>query len=437
MRQHLAALVVLASCAFSQSTPPQTARQALIEMFFGQAPNHLERHLPQVTQHSLNKLSSPGGRNYLSDFSSIAAELRSGGKSLQTFDAGPSLLIAEDVHPGTMEPDRIEITVERDDLIGDEDQIELALHLSRNGKEQPLPVIPRLTFTLQTEADVWRLQEISVNVRVPLADPNFLRTMEDQQRSRNEIATISALQVVNAAETNYSKANGRFACAISSLGKHVYDPELIKGSSNGYNYVISGCDASHYKVVAEPAVSDSEQRAFCSDESGEIRAAADGKATTCLSSGESIQKGQSSPVTLSPVPSETAQGTTAGGQMASVQGTASEQPRNAAASSSTSPKPPVPQRVRVSAGVMNGLRISHVDPSVPPDAARMQGSVMMDAVIGTDGTVQQLKVLKTASPFLNQPALAAARQWKYKPYLLNGQAVEVNTTIVVEFKSPQ
>jgi hypothetical protein len=43
-------------------------------------------------------------------------------------------------------------------------------------------------------------------------------------------------------------------------------------------------------VVSEPAVADSEQRAFCSDESGEIRAASDGKATTCISGGEEVEK---------------------------------------------------------------------------------------------------------------------------------------------------
>jgi len=53
--------------------------------------------------------------------------------------------------------------------------------------------------------------------------------------------------------------------------------------------VISSCDGSHYKIVGEPAAPDSGQRAFCSDESGTIRASADGKATSCLSSGEEIQ----------------------------------------------------------------------------------------------------------------------------------------------------
>src|SRR6185437_9812966 len=72
---------------------------------------------------------------------------------------------------------------------------------------------------------------------------------------------------------------------------YLWDPELAKGSKGGYVFAISRCDASHYKVVAEPAVADSGQRAFCSDESGDLRVSSDGKATSCLSSGDLVQRG--------------------------------------------------------------------------------------------------------------------------------------------------
>jgi len=144
---------------------------------------------------------------------------------------------------------------------------------------------------LGSEANVWKLNEITVTVRIPLSDPGFLKTIEDQQRSQVEMTSISMLQFVNAAEKNYSSANGRYACSLSALGsRYLNDPELAKGSKRGYNFVISSCDAERYKVVAEPAVADSGQRAFCSDETGEVRAASDGKAATCLSSGEVVEK---------------------------------------------------------------------------------------------------------------------------------------------------
>ena len=201
MRQVLAiATVFVYSFAFgqansSQTASSQTARQALLEMFFGEEPNHLEKHLPDVTRRSLSKLSSPDAPNVLAEFSMMVSQLRSGGAALQMFDTGPTLLTAEDPRGGG--PEKIELTVERDDLIGDENQIELALHMYKNGKEASLPVIPRFTFSMQSEVDVWRLNEISVTVRVPLSGPNFLKTIENQQRSQNEQMTLMALQQVN------------------------------------------------------------------------------------------------------------------------------------------------------------------------------------------------------------------------------------------------
>ena len=438
MRPSLALVVGLISCvSLGQSTSPQSARQALIEMFFGQSPDHLEKHLPDLTRHSLGKFSSPGGENYLSEFSAFAVQARAGGTNFQTFDTGPTLLLAEDPHPGARsEPDKIEITVERDDLVGDEDQIELALHLSRNGKEQSLPVIPRFTFAMQSEANVWRLNEISVTVRIPLADPNFLKTMEDQQRTRNEMMTVSMLRMVIGAETNYSKAKGRFACSLSALGsQYLYDPVLVKGSKNGYNYVISGCDASHYKLVAEPASSDSQQPAFCSDESGEIRAASDGKATTCLSSGEPVQKALPdlpTAVLTTPPASEPAQNPAPAGAAAGMMLPASAG-QNSVASASASKA--APKRVRVSQGVTQNMKISDVAPSYPSEAkqAGVEGLVVFAAVIGKDGNIQNLRVLNSPSPLLSQAAIDAVKQWKYRPYLLNGTPVEVDTQITVNF----
>lgn len=435
MRLYLVLVIaVVTSSALGQSSSPQTARQALIEMFFGQAPDHLEKHLPEVTRHSLNKLSSPGGANYLSEFSSIAMQARAAGTKFQTFDTGPTLLLTEDPNPGMngSEPDKVEISVERDDLVGDEDQIELAVHLSRNGKEQSLPVIPRFTFIMQSEANVWRLSEINVTLRVPLADPNFLKSMEDQQRARNEQRTMMWVQQVNMAQKRYSAMQGHFACSLSVLGgqargggAYLYDPELVKGSKDGYVYVISGCDPSHYKIVAEPAIADSEQRAFCSDEDGDIRASSDGKATTCLSSGEVVQKAIPDPVPAATPPAAAAN-TTEQKEVTSPE-------KSGAAGPAASTKQP--QRVRISQGVIQRLKISDVAPSYPVDAkqAGVQGLVVLAAVIGKDGNVQSLKVLNSPSPVLSQAAMDAVKQWKYRPFMLNGTPVEVDTQITVNF----
>jgi protein TonB len=58
--------------------------------------------------------------------------------------------------------------------------------------------------------------------------------------------------------------------------------------------------------------------------------------------------------------------------------------------------------------------------------------VVLQAVIGKDGTIQNLRVV-SGHPMLAQAALDAVKQWRYKPYYLNGEPVDVDTTINVNF----
>ncbi len=98
------------------------------------------------------------------------------------------------------------------------------------------------------------------------------------------------------------------------------------------------------------------------------------------------------------------------------------------------PKVAIPQKVRVSQGVVAGLLQHKVEPQYPPAAraARIQGSVVLKAVIGKDGRVDDLQVV-SGHPMLAQAALGAVKQWRYKPYYLNGQPVAIDTTITVNF----
>jgi len=96
--------------------------------------------------------------------------------------------------------------------------------------------------------------------------------------------------------------------------------------------------------------------------------------------------------------------------------------------------PVVPQRVRISQGVTKGLLIHRVEPTYPALAkqARVQGEVVLSAIINVNGEIQNLQLV-SGHPMLVPEAIAAVRQWRYKPYLLNGQPVEVETTITVIF----
>jgi TonB family protein len=94
-----------------------------------------------------------------------------------------------------------------------------------------------------------------------------------------------------------------------------------------------------------------------------------------------------------------------------------------------------PNEVLVAPGVMAGLKTSGVNPHYPETSRRdhVSGSVILRARIGSDGHIHSLRVISTPAADLAIASLAAVRQWTYKPYLLNGEAVDVNTQITVNF----
>jgi periplasmic protein TonB len=98
------------------------------------------------------------------------------------------------------------------------------------------------------------------------------------------------------------------------------------------------------------------------------------------------------------------------------------------------PKVATPTRVRVSQGVTQGLLIRKVQPNYPPLArqARIQGQVLLAAEISKDGSIENLHLI-SGHPMLAPAAIEAVKQWKYKPYILNGEPVEVETQITVNF----
>jgi protein TonB len=98
------------------------------------------------------------------------------------------------------------------------------------------------------------------------------------------------------------------------------------------------------------------------------------------------------------------------------------------------PKMVAPHRLQVSQGVTQGMLLHRVQPSYPALArqARIQGSVVLQAEIGRDGSIQNLHLI-SGHPMLAPSAVEAVKQWKYKPYILNQQPVEVETTITVNF----
>jgi protein TonB len=100
---------------------------------------------------------------------------------------------------------------------------------------------------------------------------------------------------------------------------------------------------------------------------------------------------------------------------------------------------PAPRRVRVGGNVQAARLLEQPRPAYPPnaEAAGKQGKVLLQAIIRIDGAIGGLTVLSSPDPELAAAAVESVRQWRYQPTLLNGQPVEIITTISVSFRLDQ
>lgn len=98
------------------------------------------------------------------------------------------------------------------------------------------------------------------------------------------------------------------------------------------------------------------------------------------------------------------------------------------------PKPAGPSRIRVGGNVEAASLINKVTPVYPPIAktAHVSGTVVLHAIISKDGSIQELQYV-SGPPLLMKAAMDAVKEWKYRPTMLNGDPVEVDTTIDVVF----
>lgn len=125
-------------------------------------------------------------------------------------------------------------------------------------------------------------------------------------------------------------------------------------------------------------------------------------------------------------------------QLPSPLAVASTNDNNLSGLMSASPNLPKPSlaTLRISQGVSQGLLIKRVQPKYPPAAlaAHTQGAVQIEATINKEGIVTNLKVL-SGDPVLAKAAVEAVRQWRYKPYYLDAEPVEIETQITINFKA--
>jgi hypothetical protein len=306
---------VCAAGSGAQAAPaPQTARQALMEMFFSKTPGTLVQHLPAATRAALEKA---GALTKLQEYSAMASQLQFQGQHFETFETGSVLLSSENEKTGQ----KTEITVANDALRGDQDDIELAFHVYKNGHEERTPFMPQMTFSMKQEGQVWTLNEISITIHLPLADPDMLKAITEKmkpqagttttitahtmqppvQSGSSDATVITAMRTILTAEVTYATSYPTvgFTCSLSSLDGFgggepnerqamLINSGLASGKKYGFVFALSGCGgapATSFQLMAAPSGNTYGRKAFCADQSGVIRSSDDGNVAKCLASG--------------------------------------------------------------------------------------------------------------------------------------------------------
>jgi hypothetical protein len=294
-------VVVGAAGTAQDAAPPpqQSARQALIEMFMGKGGDDFTKHLPDEARKALIRRGETAETSSVLRIAAIGRELTAQGGPIETFDTGPNILISED--PNHVQ--KIEVGVERDSLAGDEDEIELSVHLYQDGRPQSLPVVPSLVFRLTQENETWKLAEVTVTAHIPLTDPDYLNGLREEQDKSTEQAAQSRMVAIAQAETTYAANHGDvgYSCTLANLfppsaGGESGDsvPGLNNEERGGYSFSLSGCDgapASKYRLMAVPADPESTMKVFCADESGTVKFAAVDNKASCFSDGKTASEG--------------------------------------------------------------------------------------------------------------------------------------------------
>ncbi|HWZ42504.1 MAG TPA: hypothetical protein VNW97_03465 [Candidatus Saccharimonadales bacterium] len=299
---------------------PQTARQALIEMLKGGASGwskHLTVELKQQIDEQTKAKDLRGGYlAVMSPFTSIGLQ-----KGTEIFSDGPVLLSVQE--PNSSE--KIEVRIDSEDPHGDQEDIQISIHLFRDGQEKNIPFFSGITVGLKKQKEIWRLNEISAPVKLAVGDPQFFEDLAGlngpsakQEASsgsappvREERPPLGIIPVMNYlayAESSYAGQHPEagFTCSLSDLVgplsessalDRLIDPSIAGGSYNGYRFSITGCGSrpsETFHIVAEPDHTGPATTAFCVNSTHVVRSSDDGRGATCLAAGVVTHRPQTS-----------------------------------------------------------------------------------------------------------------------------------------------
>jgi hypothetical protein len=281
--------------------PPQSARQALLEMLFGKGENDFQKHLPEDARKTLIRKGETPETSTILRVSTISRQMVAQGQKVETFDTGSIFLSAV-----MSEHEKVECDVERDNLMGEADEIELSVHYYKDAQLQALPVVPDLIFTLKQEKEIWRLTELTAAAHIPLTDPDYLKGLRKQQDEEIETQARNRIMVIASGEASYvgKHPDLGYSCSLPTLffrdpgtnpaeNGSVFDPGQGSDEWYGYRFTLSSCEGtppSKYRVIAIPMDSDAGLKTFCSDESGSVKFMAGGKTSNCFTRGKPISE---------------------------------------------------------------------------------------------------------------------------------------------------
>jgi hypothetical protein len=301
------------SALFAQQQAPappiQTARQALAEILTG-GQKAVAKHLTVEVQQLLAK-SGNRSAALLAPIGSIQSEFG----QAQTFESGPVLLLINQPR----EHSKIEVRIENDDLSGDEDTLDLSLHVIRENSEQPPEdweaFLSRLTVNMKKQAGIWRLNKIGAGVEFPLGDPEFLKktVLRGFEQADSKVAVVAGNHVEFKNEAPQRIISGEELIFRASMLEHIYarqhpdigftcslsdlmevaqstgiEQQFSAGQNQGNKLSLSGCQgrpAGSFQAVAEPTAQGNGDKAYCIDATGNVRVSDDGRGSTCLTFG--------------------------------------------------------------------------------------------------------------------------------------------------------
>lgn len=209
--------------------------------------------------------------------------------------------------------EKFEVHVDSDDLSGDTDNIDISFHQFRDGTEMDVPyaaLLSRFTIGMKQQENVWRLNEISINIKVPLGDPKLLEKFGNgmpgmiggkigassgKLEKPRELTPKQATEMVAMSELTFARIHPEigFTCTLADLAKpnpFNLDPHLFSGEPyHGYKFTLSGCQdkpSGSFRLIAEPVSPTTKAKAYCTDATNNVRSSDDGLGSSCVASGK-------------------------------------------------------------------------------------------------------------------------------------------------------